>query len=312
MNRWLLCFFIFLSSCFIQKKPEPIVLAVGETQFNAQEFSLHLLSEAKNYNSVFLKDETYSQNLKTRVVENLILEELLLQWAKRENKVMSDKDVEAELLRQMQEYPDEAAFKRVFSELKLQKELLKRKIRVSQAKKDLLAQLQSQEEVSGKAIKSYYEEHKESFKIPARIKLQQIVLANEFQANKVFDSLKNGSDFEQLAKSYSIGEEGQKGGHLGWVDKGTLPVFDAVFKIPIKRVSKPQKSPYGYHIFRLLDRVKGRQKPFNEVKEQISQVLQEQAAEESYKSWLEKQLQLVSVRKNDESIKNIQIDIKSI
>ena len=67
-----------------------------------------------------------------------------------------------------------------------------------------------------------------------------------------------GLSFEDAASRYSqdLGSRSKKG-DLGWVKMGqTVPAFEkVVFSLDIDRLSAPVKSPYGYHLIRVLDRL---------------------------------------------------------
>src|SRR5690606_31669001 len=203
------------------------------------------------------------------------------------------------------------AFRRIYSELKIQTNLLKKRTRVLAAKETLMDKMATQTTLDEKQIKDYYQKHIQDFKENSKIQLQQIVVHTELEAQNIHKALKSGSSFDKLATDYSLGAESDNQGKLGWVEKGTLPVFDAVFNLPLGQISSPQKSPYGYHIFQVLERKKGRQLPLDEVKGQISKLLQAEQAQEKYKNWLEKQIHLVKVEKNEEALRNIQIHVKS-
>lgn len=77
------------------------------------------------------------------------------------------------------------------------------------------------------------------------------------EANKVYNELIAGADFEKIAieKSGDPGS-GSKGGDLGWFGKGAMvPEFEkAVFSGSIGVVQKPVKTNYGYHIIKVTGR----------------------------------------------------------
>jgi parvulin-like peptidyl-prolyl isomerase len=74
------------------------------------------------------------------------------------------------------------------------------------------------------------------------------------EANKLYNELINGADFEKMAKERS-GDPGSasKGGDLGWFGKGAkVPEFDkAVFSGAVGVIQKPIKTTYGYRIIKV-------------------------------------------------------------
>jgi len=81
--------------------------------------------------------------------------------------------------------------------------------------------------------------------------------SNLVEANRIYDELIAGADFEQMAISES-GDPGSgaRGGDLGWFGKGAMvkEFENAVFNGKIGEVQKPVKSSFGYHIIKVTDR----------------------------------------------------------
>lgn len=92
------------------------------------------------------------------------------------------------------------------------------------------------------------------------------------------DAKKAGADFAALAKKYSDSPSKDNGGDLGFFQKNTMakPIADAAFSMTKGDVRGCIKSQYGYHILKKTDEKKGAAKPFEEVKEQIVQLLSRQ------------------------------------
>lgn len=77
--------------------------------------------------------------------------------------------------------------------------------------------------------------------------------------NSLRDRLIQGADFAQLAKANSVDTvSASKGGDLGWLSKGeTVSAFEEVMDSqPLHTISKPFKSPFGWHILEVLERKK--------------------------------------------------------
>lgn len=67
--------------------------------------------------------------------------------------------------------------------------------------------------------------------------------------------LNSGMPFDEVAKKYSDGPAGSRGGDLGWFQKGQMvPQFDeAAFALQAGQTSGIVESPYGYHIIRRVE-----------------------------------------------------------
>lgn len=74
----------------------------------------------------------------------------------------------------------------------------------------------------------------------------------------VYDSLKLGAEFSEMAEKYSDDKSsGRKGGVIPWFSSGQMiPVFDSTaFSLEqIGQISEPVRSDYGWHIVKLLDK----------------------------------------------------------
>jgi len=112
-------------------------------------------------------------------------------------------------------------------------------------------------------------------------------VASEEEAIQILNQLKKGENFEKLAMKKSLGPEKVEGGDLGYFSQGERPSeFDHVFTMEVGTISEVIKSPYGYHVFKLEEKIEPRQIPFEEAKSGIFQELRQKKGEEEYQRWL--------------------------
>ena len=80
------------------------------------------------------------------------------------------------------------------------------------------------------------------------------IQALKLKAEQVFDRLKKGEDFAQLAAAYSDAPDGMKGGNLGARPLDRLPsIFsEAAAKLNVGEVAPLLRSPNGFHIIKLI------------------------------------------------------------
>lgn len=86
---------------------------------------------------------------------------------------------------------------------------------------------------------------------------RHILVETEAEAQAIYEELKNGADFAELAKKRSKDTgSGANGGDLGWFGHGAMvPEFeDVVFSLDIGEISQPVKSQFGYHIIQVIAR----------------------------------------------------------
>jgi peptidyl-prolyl cis-trans isomerase SurA len=83
---------------------------------------------------------------------------------------------------------------------------------------------------------------------------QQIAQA-QAKADDLYQRLQDGLDFASAAISYSDSQEALEGGLVGWRDLNSVPAFfaDAIRGLKPGDITKPIRSPAGFHIIRVND-----------------------------------------------------------
>lgn len=121
----------------------------------------------------------------------------------------------------------------------------------------------------------------------AEYRVAHVLVPTEAAALGVIRKLTNGADFATLAKTESADESRTRGGEIGWVHPGALPktfTEAAVALAPGQYTTQPVKSPYGWHVIRLLERRTSSAPPLAEVRAQLVANLQH----EKYEAFLAK------------------------
>jgi peptidyl-prolyl cis-trans isomerase SurA len=79
------------------------------------------------------------------------------------------------------------------------------------------------------------------------------VAAAEAKINSIYDSLQKGADFAATAIAQSNAQDALNGGDIGWRKSSDLPSLFAelVTDLPVGGISKPARSPAGFHILKL-------------------------------------------------------------
>ena len=96
-----------------------------------------------------------------------------------------------------------------------------------------------------------------------------------------------GQDFGQLARLHSVDPSSTRGGDLGWLYPGdTVPEFErAMNALAIGEISKPIKSPFGWHLIQVLER-RTEQDSSEHARLAARQALRERKSEEATLEWL--------------------------
>lgn len=143
--------------------------------------------------------------------------------------------------------------------------------------------------VSDEDISAYYNDNPEEFVAGPRAKLSHILVDSEEKALSVLARLKKGEDFAALARELSTCPSSQRGGDLGWAEKGMMvPEFENVaFALEKGQRSEVVKTSFGYHVIRCDDAEQQRQIALDEARGKIEQQLRTQRSEEAIQSLIE-------------------------
>jgi peptidyl-prolyl cis-trans isomerase D len=150
--------------------------------------------------------------------------------------------------------------------------------------------------VSAADLQSYYDQHRDEYRVPEEVKVSHILIKTALpaagakedekavaearkKAEDVLKEVKAGGDFAKLAEKYSDDPGSAKsGGELGWIGRGrTVPEFEkAAFSLAKGQTSDLVKSSYGFHIIRVEDKHDAHLKTLAEVKSEIEEKVQQQ------------------------------------
>ncbi|MFH1072327.1 MAG: peptidylprolyl isomerase [Nanoarchaeota archaeon] len=135
----------------------------------------------------------------------------------------------------------------------------------------------------------YYDMNKDLFVQPEQVNASHILLNTSAEADKIYADVKNGADFEEQARKYSIDPSAQyNGGNLGFFSKGMMvkEFEDAAFALKVGEISKPVKSQFGWHIIKVYDKKESQTIQYEEVKDDILNALEMQKAQDAFDLFL--------------------------
>jgi peptidyl-prolyl cis-trans isomerase SurA len=121
------------------------------------------------------------------------------------------------------------------------------------------------------------------------VKVNEVVSESDarHKLSGLYDRIKNGASFAELARLFSQDGAASKGGDLGWLYPGdTVPDFErAMNQLPPGEVSQPVQSPFGFHLIEVLER---RVQDVSADRQRVAarQVLRERKMDEAYQDWL--------------------------
>lgn len=158
------------------------------------------------------------------------------------------------------------------------------KTKESMLKTYALGKLLATAEVKDEDIKKFYEENKDAFKQAESADASHILVEEEDKAREIYEKIKNGGDFEELAREFSTCPSKEKGGDLGTFTRGQMvkEFEDAVFENEVGTITEPVKTQFGYHIIKINKKNPARELSFDEVKDKIVEQVRRQKEQEIY------------------------------
>jgi peptidyl-prolyl cis-trans isomerase C len=242
-----------------------------------------------------LPDVSQLDQIRSQVLENLIARELLYQQSLKKGIKISQEEINTQFINLQSQFPNEAEFNKALARMNLTEASIKEKLQRDLALKKLIEdEVVPKVTVSDSEIRAFYDNNPDTFKQPERVKASHILIkvdpkadsAQKAEAKKKIDlvqaKIKKGEDFGALAKEYSEGPSGPKGGDLGYFSRGQMvkPFEDAAFAMKPGEVSGMVETRFGYHLIKVTDKTPEGTIPYGDVKEKLGEFLKQRKIQE--------------------------------
>lgn len=218
------------------------------------------------------------QKFGDQVLQDMVNREVVFQAAKQQGVTVDQAELDQEMAQIRESYGsssdsefEQALIKQAGTTVEaLRREITYQLLLQALATKDIV--------ISDEELLTFYNNHPERYARPMQMRLWQIVVASQQEAEQVAAELKQGANFQALAKERSIDSlTAGNGGDMGWLSLGDsrLPdeAQDVVADLETKKISAPMKVKENYVIYQMADRRKAEQQSFEQVKEAIRKEL---------------------------------------
>lgn len=245
---------------------------------------------AKVNGEVITKDELYDLMVKAvgdQALDYLITQKIIELEAKKQNITVTDEDINKELEKVYEAYGGETIFKQNLELSGHSLDEYKEELALTIKAKKLV---EPRIEITEEEMKAYFDEHKDEFAQEQQVHARHILVDNENLAREIYEKLKKGEDFAELAKQYSTDTATKdNGGDLGFFGKGEMvEEFEKVaFSLKVGEISSPVKTEYGYHIIKVEEKKEAQEPNYENSKEKIKDILFDQKFQEEYYSWIQ-------------------------
>ncbi len=252
------------------------------------------------------------QNLRSRLLDDLVNMELLYQEAKKRGMKADQKAVDDQIENIKKNFPDEETFRKYLTSVKtdeaaITEELDKGFTIQALVEKDVISTIS----VTNDETKAFYDNNQEKFSMPEQVRASHILIKADSNADeatkakakkaikKIQKKLKKGGDFVALAKEFSECNSKANGGDLDFFDRGKMvpPFEEAAFALKKGEMSNIVETRFGYHLIKVTDKKASSVVSYDEAKERISEQLKRQKISTEMQQYIEKLTKAAKIEK---------------
>lgn len=240
--------------------------------------------------------------LRQTVLQNLIDAELLLVEARRRSLTVEEARIQQHLTDIRGRFPDEKSFEAALREQELSPASLHDDLRDALLRDDLLqAEIERTLATKDEEVSAFYEQHRSRYARSEAVHARHILIrvregadaaqreASRKKAEAVLAEVRQGKrDFADLARQYSEGPTGPRGGDLGYFTRGQMvaPFEAAAWALKSGGVSDLVETRFGFHIIKVEDHRPAQEAPLSEVKYQVREDLLQEKRRQRYDAFL--------------------------
>lgn len=230
-------------------------------------------------------EEEHLEVLRIQVLDSLIDQELLYQYAVKKGYTADAEVVESEMQEIRGQFDTEEAYVEYLKSQYFTPESLRQDIGQFYAVQKMAEEeFYAKQTVSDAQARKFYDENPEMFmETPEQIAASHILITVENPADKaetdaartkiqaLLNRVKAGEDFAKVARENSQCPSAQQGGDLGYFGRGAMVAEfeDAAFALNPGEISGIVQSQFGFHIIKVTDKTDVQMMGYEAIKEQI-------------------------------------------
>ncbi len=263
------------------------VATVNGEKITIDEFKDRLADTLRYSGSRSAPKPEDEDRLKEEVLNQLIDEKIMLLRAEELSLTVNDAEITKKIEEIKEGYSTER-FEKVLAEQSVNFDAWKRALKKRMILEKLVASdVNAAVSVTDKEVRAYYDSHRKEYAPEKKVHVAQIVFRDHELSGTIMNRLKSGEDFGKVAREVSTGLEAASGGDLGFIGRGIMPeaIDDVIFSLHSGAISQVIKSPYGYHIFKIIEK-EDRRRKFSDIKERVIADARKQKEEQAYVLWL--------------------------
>ena len=308
---WVAVVLAFFSACVVAATP---VIKVNGITITDREFELTREALTAQVAGQDVAPELIARG----ALDQLIARVLLVEAAKEAGIQVPSEAVEAELQAQIAAMGGRDAFQTALAQAGLTESAVRR----AQEERMVMAGyfetiIRPRAVVTEQSAREFWVANPEEFRHPEQTRLWMILLeapealTDEYRetvkqrAEALRTRISSGEPFAQVARESSEDPSREQDGLIGWVRLGLLlpELEEPVFALKKGEVSAVLPSRRGFHIFKAEDRRPAGVYPFEEIKDQLREILQGQRINEAMESEVIRRRGRATIEVLDESLR---------
>ena len=294
---------VFVGTSLMASAAETInkfVAVVNDEVITQQDIDQLLSVLYAQYSQEFKGDELLQkmEKVKKDILNQIIEDKLVLSRAKELGIKVTESEIDERLDYIKKGFPSEEEFYKTLETQGVTMSNLKDRYRDQIMMKKLVDyEVKSKISVLPSDVSAYYEKHRSDFRDGDKYRVKNILIKAKdavsmelvkVEIDDIYKKLKEGGDFDELAKQFSQGPNAEKGGDMGYIERGQMleALDNIIFKLKPGEFSEPVKSEIGYHIFKVEDIQYGKQGSLEETQKDIQMMLFQIKFKEKVDEWL--------------------------
>ena len=269
---------------------DSVVAVINESDITVKELRIEIKQLMRQFRVKNLKEITKEEKilLKTNAL-NRIIQGLLLKKEAKSNRIFISRNEYRDAFQNVTNGYQENTFSEYLKVEGVSPEAWNKKFRNNILIKKLIREVVNKKIIVREdEIKKYYASHHLEFQKEEQVRALHIMTETESEIKYILKQLKSDKKkFSYLAQMHSLGPEGPAGGDLGYFEMGQMPEeFDGVFSLGMGQISDTIKTPYGYHIFMLIDKKPASQMTFDDSRKNIYNILLRKYESKVFKTFI--------------------------
>ena len=302
---------------------EGIVVRVGDRIITRTQYERRIRDVYREIEATAPPEEREARKADARknFVNDLVAELLLRDRADRLGITVTDQELKGSVERLKQQYgiTSDQQFEESLASSGMTRSDMEARLRETILTQKVFGrELRSRNELSDAELRERYNREKESYRLPERARLREVVILKPENAATLEEARtratevaaaarKAGTDFANLASTMSEAATKGAGGELGEVAKGDLvaEIDSAVFNAASGTILGPIETRSAWHIIKVEQRLPSEVPAFESIKDRLRASADEETFQRDYRAYIDSLRKDAFIQINEQMIPNV-------